>query len=101
MEIALKQESLTSRLTGTMRARVFRGPTEISLERVPIPRAGVGEAVIRITLTTICGTDVHILKGEYKVRPGLVIGYEPVGVIHELGDGVTGYREGEACWLVP
>lgn len=38
---------------------------------------------------------MHILKGEYKVRPGLVIGHEPVGVIHELGDGVTGYREGE------
>jgi 2-desacetyl-2-hydroxyethyl bacteriochlorophyllide A dehydrogenase len=80
---------------GTMRALVFHGPNQISLERVPIPKPGVGEAVIRITLTTICGTDVHILKGEYKVRPGLVIGHEPVGVIHELGEGVTGYREGE------
>jgi alcohol dehydrogenase len=81
--------------TGTMRALVFHAPNQIALERVPIPKAGVGEAVIRITLTTICGTDVHILKGEYKVRPGLVIGHEPVGVIHELGEGVTGYREGE------
>lgn len=79
----------------TMRALVFRGPNQIGLERVPIPRAGVGEAVIRVTLTTICGTDVHILKGEYKVRPGLVIGHEAVGVIHELGEGVTGYEAGE------
>jgi nucleotide-binding universal stress UspA family protein len=62
-------------------------------EAANLPR--VGEAVIRITLTTICGTDVYILKGEYKVRPGLVIGHEPVGVIHELGEGVTGYHEGE------
>src|ERR1700686_1175801 len=81
--------------TTTMRALVFRGPNQIGVERVPIPRPGVGEVVIRITLTTICGTDVHILKGEYKVRPGLVIGPEPVGVIHELGEGVTGYSVGE------
>ena len=52
-------------------------------------RAGPGEAVIRITLTTICGTDLHILRGEYPVKPGLIIGHEPVGVIEELGAGVT------------
>jgi alcohol dehydrogenase len=79
----------------TMRALVFRGPNQIAIESVPIPRPAVGEAVIRITLTTICGTDIHILKGEYKVRPGLVIGHEPVGVIHELGEGMTGYRVGD------
>jgi alcohol dehydrogenase len=79
----------------TMRALVFHGPNQIALESVPIPRPGVGEAVIRVTLTTICGTDIHILKGEYKVRPGLVIGHEPVGVIHELGEGLTGYRVGD------
>jgi 2-desacetyl-2-hydroxyethyl bacteriochlorophyllide A dehydrogenase len=78
-----------------MKALVFRGPNDIGLERVPIPRPGYGEAVIRVTLTTICGTDLHIVKGEYKVRPGLVIGHEPVGVIHELGPGVTGYHVGE------
>jgi alcohol dehydrogenase len=46
-------------------------------------------------LTTICGTDLHILKGEYPVKPGLIIGHEPVGVIHELDDGVTGYQVGD------
>ena len=51
--------------------------------------------MIRVTLTTICGTDLHILKGEYPVKPGLVIGHEPVGVIHELGVGVTDYNVGE------
>lgn len=79
----------------TMRATVFHGQNDIRVEEVRRPRPGPGEAVIRVTLTTICGTDVHIVKGEYPVRPGLVIGHEPVGVIDELGAGVTGYEVGE------
>jgi threonine dehydrogenase-like Zn-dependent dehydrogenase len=58
---------------------------------VPRPEPGVGDALIKVTLTTICGTDVHILKGEYPVREGLIVGHEPVGVIEALGPGVTGY----------
>src|SRR5450755_181301 len=80
---------------GTMRALVFRGPNQIGIEQVSIPRPGPGEAIIRVTLTTICGTDLHILRGEYPVRPGLIIGHEPVGVIDELGEGVTGYKVGD------
>lgn len=79
----------------TMKALVFRGPGKIGIEEVPIPKPGPGEAVIRVTLTTICGTDLHILKGEYPVKPGLIIGHEPVGLIHELGIGVTGYKIGD------
>ncbi|MGB0035788.1 MAG: alcohol dehydrogenase catalytic domain-containing protein [Candidatus Acidiferrales bacterium] len=79
----------------TMKALVFRGPKKIGIEQVPIPKPGPGEAVIRVTLTTICGTDLHILKGEYPVKAGLTIGHEPVGVIHELGVGVTGYEVGD------
>jgi threonine dehydrogenase-like Zn-dependent dehydrogenase len=78
-----------------MRATVFHGVNEIRVDEVERPHAGVGEAVIRITLTTICGTDLHIVRGEYPVRPGLVIGHEPVGVVEELGPGVTGYRVGD------
>jgi threonine dehydrogenase-like Zn-dependent dehydrogenase len=78
-----------------MKATVFHGAKDIRVEEVPRPHAGVGEAVIRITLTTICGTDLHIVRGEYAVRPGLVIGHEPVGVIEELGNGVTGYKIGD------
>jgi alcohol dehydrogenase len=81
--------------TATMKALVFHGPGNISLETVPIPKARAGEVVIRVTLTTICGTDLHILKGEYPVKPGLIIGHEPVGVIHEIGDGVSGYEVGD------
>ena len=79
----------------TMRANVFFGVNDIRVEEVARPRAGVGEAVIQITLTTICGTDLHIVRGEYPVKPGLVIGHEPVGVIEDLGPGVTGYEIGD------
>src|ERR1700733_14700058 len=81
--------------TSTMKALVYYGPGQIGLETVPIPRARAGEAVIRVTLTTICGTDLHIVRGEYPVQKGLIIGHEPVGVIHELGIGVTGYKLGD------
>jgi alcohol dehydrogenase len=80
---------------GRMRATVFHGPNAMRVEDVPRPHAGPGEAVIRVTLTTICGTDVHIVRGEYPVAPGLILGHEPVGVIEELGAGVTGYAVGD------
>lgn len=79
----------------TMRATVFHGKDKIRVEEVERPRAGIGEAVIRVTLTTICGTDLHIVRGEYPVRPGLIIGHEPVGVIEEIGAGVAGYEIGD------
>jgi threonine dehydrogenase-like Zn-dependent dehydrogenase len=78
-----------------MRATVFYGKDDIRVEEIEKPHAGVGEAIIRVTLTTICGTDLHILRGEYSVAPGLIIGHEPVGVIEELGAGVTGYEIGD------
>jgi threonine dehydrogenase-like Zn-dependent dehydrogenase len=79
----------------TMQANVFHGVDDIRIEEVPRPSPGPGEALLRVTLTTICGTDLHILRGEYPVRPGLIIGHEPVGVVAELGAGVTGYEVGE------
>lgn len=96
MSTTIASSVLPERKSSTnMKALVFHGPNQISVETVPIPRPGPGEAVIRVTLTTICGTDLHILKGEYPVRPGLVIGHEPVGVIHELGVGLIGYEVGD------
>jgi threonine dehydrogenase-like Zn-dependent dehydrogenase len=56
---------------------------------------GPTDALMRITTTTICGTDVHILKGDYPVAKGLTIGHEPVGIIEKLGSGVTGFEEGQ------
>jgi len=71
-----------------MKAVVFKGKDRIAIEEVPKPAPRAGEAVIRITTTTICGTDVHIVRGEYPVKPGLILGHEPVGVIEELGPGL-------------
>jgi threonine dehydrogenase-like Zn-dependent dehydrogenase len=78
-----------------MKAAVFVEPGRIALDEKPIPDIGPLDALVRITMTTICGTDIHILKGEYPVAPGLTIGHEPVGVIEKLGSAVTGFREGE------
>ena len=78
-----------------MKAAVFVRPGSIILDDRPVPSIGAGEALIRITTTTICGTDVHILKGEYPVAPGRIVGHEPVGVIAELGAGVEGYSIGQ------
>ena len=79
----------------TMKAAIFVGPGRIVLDEKPIPDVGPLDALIRITTTTICGTDVHILKGEYPVEKGLTIGHEPVGVIEKLGSAVKGYSEGQ------
>jgi len=78
-----------------MKAAIFVEPGRIVLESKPVPDVGPLDALIRITTTTICGTDVHILKGEYPVAKGLTIGHEPVGVIEKLGSAVDGYREGQ------
>ena len=79
----------------TMKAAVFVEPGRIELVSKPIPSVGPNDALVRITTTTICGTDVHILKGEYPVAKGLTVGHEPVGVIEKLGSAVVGYTEGQ------
>jgi alcohol dehydrogenase len=79
----------------TMQAAVFVEPGRIVLEEKPVPEVGPGDALVRITTTTICGTDIHILKGEYPVERGRIVGHEPVGVIEVLGAGVRGYEVGQ------
>ncbi|MBD9428094.1 NAD(P)-dependent alcohol dehydrogenase [Pseudomonas sp. PDM15] len=78
-----------------MKAAVFVEKNRIVLEDKPIPDVGPLDALLRITTTTICGTDVHILKGEYPVARGLTVGHEPVGVIEKLGSAVRGFSEGQ------
>ncbi|HTN30566.1 MAG TPA: NAD(P)-dependent alcohol dehydrogenase [Pseudomonas sp.] len=78
-----------------MKAAVFVEPGRIELQDKPVPEVGPNDALLRITTTTICGTDIHILKGEYPVVRGLTIGHEPVGIIEKLGSNVKGYQEGQ------
>jgi threonine dehydrogenase-like Zn-dependent dehydrogenase len=82
-------------MVARMKAAVFIEPGRIELVDKPIPNVGPNDALVRITTTTICGTDVHILKGEYPVAKGLTVGHEPVGVIEKLGSAVQGYQEGQ------
>lgn len=82
-------------MTAMMKAAVFIEPGRIELADKPLPDVGANDALVRITTTTICGTDVHILKGEYPVARGLTVGHEPVGVVEKLGSAVTGYQEGQ------
>jgi threonine dehydrogenase-like Zn-dependent dehydrogenase len=78
-----------------MKSAVFVEPGRIVLDEKPVPEIGPGDALVRITTTTICGTDIHILKGEYPVERGRIVGHEPVGTIEELGSAVTGYQVGQ------
>ncbi len=78
-----------------MKAAVFVEPGRIVLDSKQIPEVGPLDALLRVTTTTICGTDVHILRGEYPVAKGLTIGHEPVGIIEKLGSAVAGYTEGQ------
>lgn len=78
-----------------MKAAIFVDKNRIVLDDKPIPEIGPADALIRITTTTICGTDVHILRGEYPVEKGLTIGHEPVGIIEKLGSQVHGFTEGQ------
>jgi alcohol dehydrogenase len=95
MTLAIEEQTTRQVSRCFMKANVFRGPGKFGLEEKPIPHAGPGQAVVRVRLTTICGTDIHIIRGEYPIQPGLTIGHEAVGVIHELGLGVSGYHIGQ------
>ncbi|MFG1432532.1 NAD(P)-dependent alcohol dehydrogenase [Xanthobacter sp. V2C-8] len=81
--------------TAKMKAAIFVEKNRIVLDEKPIPDVGPLDALIRVTTTTICGTDIHILKGEYPVAKGLTIGHEPVGIIEKLGSAVEGFEEGQ------
>ncbi len=80
-----------------MQALVYNGPGKKALEdrAKPIIQAPT-DAVVRITKTTICGTDLHILKGDVPTcLPGTVLGHEGVGIIEEVGSGVTMFKPGD------
>ena len=84
-ETAVKPQVERAERRSTMKAAVFVAPGRIELQERPIPAIGPTDVLLRVTTTTICGTDVHILKGEYPVPPGRIVGHEPVGVIAEIG----------------
>ncbi len=80
-----------------MKALVYQGPGKKSWMDMPMPQlAGPGDVIVRIDTTTICGTDLHILKGDVPaVQPGRILGHEGVGTITEAGSGVKDFVVGD------
>src|SRR4029077_18666815 len=87
----------TSTATGRMKALVYHGPGKRAWEETPRPAIqNATDAVVRITTSTICGTDLHILKGDLpSVTPGRILGHEGIGVVMEVGTAVTAVRPGD------
>jgi alcohol dehydrogenase len=84
-----------------MKALVYQGPGLKSVQDKPKPTLQTAtDAVVRITKTTICGTDLHILKGDVPTcLPGTTLGHEGVGIVEEVGSGVTAFKPGDAVLL--
>src|ERR1700690_3528364 len=83
--------------TGTVKAFVYQGAAKKALEDRPKPEiTAPTDAIVRITKTTICGTDLHILKGDVpSCQPGRILGHEGVGVVDQSGPSVTTFKTGD------
>ena len=85
-----------------MKAMVYRGVGKIVLEDVPRPQIiDPTDAIVRVTSTAICGSDLHILQGDFSVDDGTIIGHEFLGVVEEVGDHVTAFEPGERVLVFP
>ena len=80
-----------------MKALVYQGPGKKALEERAKPHIQApGDAIVRILKTTICGTDLHILRGDVDTcKPGTILGHEGIGVIDAIGSAVTSLRTGD------
>ena len=80
-----------------MKALVYHGPGKRAWEDKPRPAIqDPGDAIVRITTSTICGTDLHILKGDLPaVTDGRILGHEGIGVVEQVGTGVSEFHVGE------
>ena len=84
-----------------MKALVYHGPGKQSWEEKPKPTIKEPtDAIVKISKTTICGTDLHIMKGDVPtVTDGRTLGHEGVGIIEETGNGVTNFKKGDHVFL--
>src|ERR1700689_482673 len=81
----------------TMKALVYLGPAKKALEDRPKPQiTAPTDAIAKISKTTICGTDLHILKGDVpSCHAGRILGHEGVGIVDEVGSAVTSFKAGD------
>src|ERR1700730_10872400 len=84
-------------IAATMKAFVYRGPGKKALEDHPKPEiTAPTDAIVKIVKTTICGTDLHILKGDVPTcQPGRILGHEGVGIVDKVGPAVTAFKPGD------
>lgn len=78
-----------------MQALLRVAPKSIRMGEIPVPQPKAGEAVLKVTLTTVCGSDVHVLGWPLPGQDPIAMGHEAVGVITALGEGMEGFREGD------
>lgn len=80
-----------------MKALVYHGPGKKSLDERPVPTlAAATDAIVKMTRTTICGTDLHILKGDVpSCEPGRILGHEGVGIVQQVGSAVSSFKSGD------
>lgn len=78
-----------------MRAIVYTEPAQFELTEIPVPVPGPGQVLLKVLMTGVCGTDLHLHVGEFSPSYPLTPGHEMVGEIAELGAGVTGFRVGQ------
>ena len=85
------------RTLSTMKALVYKGTNTVALQDLPVPAiSSPSDAIVKVSKTTICGTDLHIRKGDVATcQPGRILGHEGVGVIHSAGSSVSRFREGD------
>ena len=85
------------RTSATMKALVYHGPGKRAWEDKPRPAIqDPGDAIVRITTSTICGTDLHILKGDLpSVTDGRILGHEGIGLVEQVGTGVSEFHTGD------
>jgi alcohol dehydrogenase len=97
VEVLLDRQTTDVGGTALMKALVFHGPGQRSWEVKPRPALrDPGDAIVRITTSTICGTDLHILKGDVpSVGAGRILGHEGVGIVDAVGSGVASFRVGD------
>ncbi len=82
-----------------MRAAALMAPRTFEMRDIDVPEPAAGEALVRVRSIGVCGSDLHFFRGEFPTPPGFIMGHEVAGEVAKLGEGVTGFAEGDRVAL--